>query len=158
MNSSLTVYRPLSKNGKKPDQNPVLEQRLRVLAINRDDLWEAFIGWAKRFYEWELFDEYERDYKLKIGEKLAAVKQALRDGNPDWQNLLKTTLKDRDNNLTHWRANDAFLNLDLDTMEEGLRRIWALDSPSTLEQRVQGFQDFGGFSNSCGHCVDSFNG
>ena len=145
LNSSLTVYRPLSKNGKKPDQNPVLEQRLRVLAINRDDLWDAFISWAKLFYEWELFDQREREYKLRIGEKLAAVKQALRDGNPDWQNLLKTTLKDRDNNLTHWRASDAFLNLDLDTMEEGLRRIWALDSPSTLEQRVQGFQEFGDF-------------
>ena len=132
------------------------EKRLRAIAETVQDIdsdsaahsdgrWDAFVSWAKLFYEWELFHEREREYKLHIGEQLAAVKKALQDGNPDWQNLLKTTLKDRDNNLTHWRANDAFFDLDPDAMEEALRRIWELDSPSTLEQRVQGFQDFGEF-------------
>ena len=108
--------------------------------------WGAFVGWAKLFYEWEEFYERERGYKLEVGKTLSAVKQSLRDGNPDWHDLLKTTFRDAHSYLTHWRANDALLKLDPPRIEEALRRIWGLSSPDSLQERVSGFQKFGPFS------------
>ena len=111
-----------------------------------DNLWDAFIHWAKLFYEWELFDEHERDYKLQVGERLAAVKQALRDGNADWEDMLRKTFAAPDSYLRDWRTNNMLLSLDPPRLEVALRRIWGLDGPtlirpSALEERVQVFQE-----------------
>ena len=132
------------------------EERLRHVAeTGRDighgntndgyDRWDAFIGWAKWFYEWEQFDARERDYKLQVGKKLAAVKQALRDGNPDWENLLRTTFRDPNNYLRDWRTNNMLLNLDTPQIEKALLRIWGVDSHESLEDRVRGFHELGQF-------------
>ena len=51
--------------------------------------WDEFIDWAKRFYEWEQFDERERDYKLRVGERLATAKQAILNGGSNWRDLLR---------------------------------------------------------------------
>ena len=115
-----------------------------------DNLWDAFIHWAKLFYEWELFDEHERDYKLEVGERLAAVKQALRDGNADWEDMLRKTFAAPDSYLRDWRTNNMLLSLDPPRLEVALRRIWGLDGPtlirpSALEERVQVFQELGPF-------------
>jgi len=40
----------------------------------------TFIGWARRFYEWDGFDKEERDYKLRIAEQFARTRaELLRD-------------------------------------------------------------------------------
>ena len=133
------------------------EQRFRVVAEKGIDpeldnadgdsaRWDAFVTWAKLFYEWDEFYEREREYKLEVGKKLAAAKQALRDGNPDWHDLLRTAFRDAHSYLTHWRANDALLKLDTPRMEEALHRIWGLGTPGSVQKRVSGFQEFGPFS------------
>ena len=147
MNGQGTLYQPRSEHG---------EKRLRAVAEtgrdpgpdDADDVgarWDAFIGWAKRFYEWEQFDEMEREYKLRAGERLATVKQALRDGSPDWEDLLRTTFRDPDSYLRDWRANEALLELDPPRMEKALRWIWGLNAPDSFAERVRGFQEFGPF-------------
>ena len=136
------------------------EQRLRAIAESGrniqadaandgDARWDTFIGWAKRFYEWDQFYEMERGYKLQVGQKLAAVKQALRDDDPDWENLLRTTFRDPDsNNLVHWRTLDNFLKLDPAQKEKTLRYIWGIDTPTSLEDRVRGFHELSPFGTA----------
>ena len=147
MNFNRTVYRPKSEDA---------EKRLRAVAEtgrdmgpggteDRDGQWDALIGWARRFYEWEQFDEMEREYKLTAGENLAAAKQALQDDRPDWENLLRSTLRDRHSYGRDWRTNELLLKLDTSLIEAALRRIWAIGSVGTLEERVRRFQEFGPF-------------
>ena len=147
MNASGTVYQPSAANA---------EFRLRVIAEtgrepesgdlkDEDPHWDAFIAWAKLFYEWDHFYEMERGYKLAIGEQLAAVKQAITNGDPQWQDLLQRTLRNRANFLTHWRVNEALLALELADLESALRAIWGLDTPLRVEDRVRAFQEFGPF-------------
>ena len=106
--------------------------------------WDAFVEWARRFYEWEGFDEAERNYKLEIGEALAAARQAFLNDSPDWVEQLQNAVKHRDNNLTHggnWRLGGDFLDLvesDSPLLREGLHRLWGI-TDTTAQERVRGF-------------------
>ena len=130
-----------------------VEERLRIAAEtgtdpflnNSDDdsaKWDAFIGWAKRFHEWELFDEYERDYKLAVGGDMSGVKEAFLSGDPDWEERLRGALRNRNaSNLLDWRFTDAFLNLDQEQRTRELGAIWGMGAAASLEQRVRRFQE-----------------
>ena len=147
MNGDRTIYQPRKENAENR-LRAVAETGLDIgpgVAEDGDGQWDAFIGWASRFFEWELFDEMERNNKMAVGKKLAAVKQALQDDRPDWENLLRSTLRDRDSLGRDWRTNESFLKLDTSFIEGALRRIWAVGSVDTLEERVHGFQEFGPF-------------
>ena len=103
--------------------------------------WDTFIEWAKRFYEWELFDEWERDYKLKIAANLKAAKDALLEGSPDWGEKLRTAFGPP-NNLTSWRVHAPFLDLlnsNREGLEEALRQLWETDAGAPPQERVRGF-------------------
>ena len=106
--------------------------------------WDAFVEWARRFYEWVAFAESERDYKLEIGEWLAAAREAFLNDSPDWVERLRVAVKHRDNNLTYggnWRLGGAFLDLvesDSPLLREGLHRLWGI-TDSTAQARVRGF-------------------
>ena len=69
-----------------------LEEIQRVIGAAdtpvRDARWDEFVGWAKRFWEWEQFDANEREYKLEIGNNLAGVKEALLIPNSSWEKSL----------------------------------------------------------------------
>ena len=121
-----------------------LEEIQRVIGAAdtpvRDARWDEFVGWAKRFWEWEQFDANEREYKLEIGNNLAGVKEALLIPNSGWEKSLKEIFGDRNYNLTDWRTNEAFLKLDPLRIEEALFRIWGMDAPASLEERVKAFQ------------------
>lgn len=112
-----------------------------VTRIPSEARWDEFIDWAKRFYEWDQFDEAERDYKLRVGERLAAAKQSLLNGTSNWQDLLRMVFRAPDSNLRDWRINDAFLKLDSPLMEEALLKIWGQDISDSLADRIQGFQE-----------------
>ena len=103
--------------------------------------WDTFIEWARRFYEWEHFDEQERDYKLEIGANLKAAKDALLEGRPDWGDRLKKALQNSDNNLLY-QYGHPFLNL-LDSnpkqLEEALRQLWETDAGAPPQERAQRF-------------------
>ena len=130
-----------------------VEQRLRIAAEtgtdpflnNSDDdsaKWDAFVAWAKRFHEWDLFDEYERDYKLAVGEDMSGVKEAFLSRDPDWEERLRGALRNRNaSNLLDWRFTDAFLNLDQEQRTRGLGAIWWMGTSASLEERVRGFQE-----------------
>ena len=147
MDASGAVYHPSAENA---------ELRLETLAetgtdpgvhslSNSNPHWDAFVAWAKLFYQWDRYDEMERGYKLEIGRQLAAIKQGIRAGDPEWQDLLKRTMRARANYLTHWRANEALLKLEPAHLEKALRAIWGIDAPLPVEERVRAFQEFGPF-------------
>ena len=111
--------------------------------VESNSEWDAFITWAKWFYERPEFDEEERDYKLETGNKLAAVKEAIKDGASGWEDLLKESFIS--SNLTGWRIHQPFLDLESSRIEEALRRIWGMDAPASMEDRVRSFQELGPF-------------
>jgi hypothetical protein len=161
MDAPGTIHRPSAGNA---------EQRLRAVAetgqdpgtggaSSDDTRWGPFIAWARRFYEWDQYYERERRYKLQVGERLAAVKQAVREGSPDWEDLLRNAVTDwedllrnavtdRESYLRDWRVLRVLLALERPRLEEALRRIWGIESDGSLEQRVNGFQEFGPFGTA----------
>ena len=106
--------------------------------------WDAFVGWARRFYEWELFAERERDYKLELGAALAEAREAFLSDSPDWGERLAAAVEHPANNLTragNWRLAADFLDLvqsDSPLLREGLHRLWDA-TDSTAQERVRGF-------------------
>jgi len=106
--------------------------------------WDAFVDWARRFYDWEHFEEAERDYKLELGAALAEARGAFMNGSPDWGERLTAAVEHPHNNLTHagnWRLAADFLDLvqsDSPLLRAGLRRLWDT-TDATIEERVRGF-------------------
>ena len=106
--------------------------------------WDVFISWAKLFYEWELFNEQERSYKLEVGQNVAAVKEAFSARDSDWERRLQQTLQHPyTTNLVDWRTTDGFTKLDRPQREKGLRGIWGADTSASLEDRIRHFLDIG---------------
>ena len=105
--------------------------------------WDTFIEWSRRFYEWEHFNEQERDYKLKIAANLKAAKDALLEGSADWGGKLRKAFA-YPNNLTTWQVHDIFLGL-IDSSPEGLRealrQLWRPEADATPQERARGFAD-----------------
>lgn len=81
----------------------------KSLTRTTHDKWDEFIHWAKKYHEWELFDEHERDYKLEIVKNIRAAREALQSESDDWLRLLKRSFGSP-NNLTVWRTHGHFLD------------------------------------------------
>ncbi len=124
-----------------------LEEIQRIIGgadtLDSDARWDEFVGWAKRFWEWEQFDANERENKLEMGRNLAGVKEALLNGNAEWEDQLNQALTT--NHIMDWGVRNSFLKQDRPGIEEALRRIWGTDAPVSLEERVRGFQELGPF-------------
>ncbi|AWV91005.1 AAA family ATPase [Bradymonas sediminis] len=101
--------------------------------------WHEVLKWAKRFYESGHFEARERDYKLKIAQHIQAAITAVRDERPGWSKTLRRAFGSP-NNLTSWRAHDAFLNwcdTNPDTARLALLQLW--DEEENLRERLLGF-------------------
>lgn len=70
--------------------------------------WDKFLYWSGRFYESPDFDKDERDYKLVVAERLQEVRSALVGDHPLWLDKLDYAITAKPNNLTNWRATQAF--------------------------------------------------
>lgn len=99
--------------------------------------WRELLGWARRIYEWPGFDKAERNYKLHLAAKLKAARDA---DESEWLVLLKSAFTDGKNNLTDWRAHDAFLawcNEHPDRARAAIGDLW--DTADDLQSAVAGF-------------------
>jgi hypothetical protein len=89
-------------------------------------VWVPFLYWTKRLFAEDDFDEQERDYKLRLAEKVASARSALEEGH-DWQTALQQAFTSRDNNLVTWRVYQTFLEAlekNAAEFEATLREIW----------------------------------
>ena len=106
--------------------------------------WDAFVEWARRFYEWVAFAPAERNYKLEIGQHLAAAREAFLNNDHDWPDKLRRAFG-TPNNLTHGISQNArFLDLlekSPEMIEDALRWVWASAgaAPKEPTERVRGF-------------------
>ena len=103
--------------------------------------WDGFVSWAARVFDEERFDEWERDYKLAIAERLRTAQAALLDGSDDWWRLLKTAFT-RDNNLTPWQQHSKFYQWAKDepeAAETALKAIWT--EKGDVSERIRAFCD-----------------
>ena len=106
--------------------------------------WDAFVEWARLFYEWDGFAERERNYKLVIGENLATAREAFLNSRPDWGNKLRRAFG-TPNNLTHGISQNArfleLLELNPDMIESALRCVWeaGATAPRRPTEQVRGF-------------------
>ena len=62
--------------------------------------WPEALGWADRFYQSDEFAPEERDYKLVVGQRMTAAREALERGDEDWQQVLRAAF-DPPNNFVH---------------------------------------------------------
>jgi len=81
---------------------------VRALWKRFDNSWTGFIYWAGRCRAEPQFDEWERDYKLRVAERVEAARLALRDHNSSWVELLKRSFNGQ--NLTNYHAHGPFLD------------------------------------------------
>ncbi|MBV9601213.1 MAG: hypothetical protein JOZ87_30740 [Chloroflexi bacterium] len=101
--------------------------------------WDRFVFWARRWYEWPGFVEFERGYKDEISANLSDARIAVQRDAPDWPELLKRAFGPP-NNLTDWRDNDTFLKWAVrfpDLCRTSLLAIW--NPRLQLEERIRGF-------------------
>jgi 5-methylcytosine-specific restriction protein B len=115
------------------------DEEVRKLWSSEENEWDVFVQWARKFYEWDAFDENERDYKLEVSTRLERAKDALVNGERDWTKKLREAFWSK-NNLTHFRQSQPFLKwceTNAEVAGEGLRVLWDESIP-TME-RVKGF-------------------
>ena len=122
----------------QPDTPDTLTQDL-----TGDARWDAFIEWARLFYQWDRFNEHERDYKLEIAQTMAVVRDILLDGFPNWDDGLKGP-RAPSYNLINWRVYSEFRNLlekDKPLVEGVLREFWRTAGVVSLEDRIRHFEE-----------------
>ncbi len=111
--------------------------------MGEPDLWDDFVRRAREFSNRRNLDTYEVNYKLEIGRKLAAAREAVLDGADGWADLLKGALKTNEVNFVSWRL---ISNLNKWCVEHpddaltALKAIWTRDDHSVAE-RIRGFCD-----------------
>lgn len=66
--------------------------------------WNSLLAWTRKVHETASLRQDERPYKLALAQRLAAVRDALLSGTPDWAAQLRQVMTDsKVNNLTRWQ-------------------------------------------------------
>ena len=81
---------------------------LIVQQWNKGKTWKDFLGWVQLLRAHPDFDELERDYKLRLAERLRTARSLLQSRDESWPDELHKVLVDEENNITSWRINQPF--------------------------------------------------
>ena len=105
--------------------------------------WDEFVRRVNEFIESGVLDEREVVYKLEIGRKTAAAREAFLGGAKDWADLLKSAL--RPNHPIPWQNNvlqdfNLWCSGGSDETRRALMAIWKEDDLPIIE-RVRAFTD-----------------
>ena len=107
----------------------------------RDNDWDAYIEDVRRYVTSGKLDLEEIGYKLKLGEELAAARDAMLSGGQDWIDLVRIALCGNQNNLVDWRLRDSlgtWINAHADRASAALKEIW-VDDESGPGERIRRF-------------------
>ncbi len=110
--------------------------------------WDAFVEWARRFFEWDEFEEAERNYKLELGTALAEARDTFISERPEWRELLRQVVGSPNVpvfRIMIFRFIDL-LQTDTAMVADALRYLWSTGDSVTRRERVRGF--VGGLSGA----------
>ena len=105
--------------------------------------WDEFVKRARRYVRTGKLQSEEIDYKIEASRKLAAVRQAVVDGDPKWPDSLEPALEGINGNPINWRGIDNLSKWCARHTDEALRAlrvIWAENDSSAFER----LRDFSG--------------
>ncbi len=108
------------------------------------NLWDEFVRSAQAYYDTGRLGPEEIEYKLEIGRKLAATREAVLSKQPGaegWSDQLKAAFQDKQNNLIDFRPKPPFISWINEHPNEvllTLRILWDTDAPS-LRDRITAF-------------------
>ena len=99
--------------------------------------WDEFIKRAQTMVDAGIIEiEGERDYKSDIGEKLAAAREAVLKGSPEWPQLLRAGLTGFEHHPLPWQVSDRFrgwMNESPDNVK-ALQAFWAEGNLSVTDR------------------------
>ena len=105
-------------------------------------LWGEYISRAKTYHSSGLMKTEEINYKVKIGEEISAVREAVLNNVADWVNQLDNAIPR--NNPIGWRARNKFLwwvegsPENSEVALQALKAVWAEDN-SSYPERIRAF-------------------
>ena len=118
----------------KADGWPITLRFLKeIWSIDPADSWDDFVERAQKYVASGRLYKEEVNYKLEVGHKLAAVRDALQAAPPvldGWQNDLKGALGG-ENNLIDWRARGQFERWLDEHPDDALNAMTSLWKPVT---------------------------
>lgn len=144
--------RDLLRAGQITGQEQGSNQRWTIRLV--DDAWDEFVGWMKRFHDWEGFDEEQRQYKIRLASIVKNAREMLATDPSDnrWMRTLEGAFFHKDNNLIYHRAQRAFLtwcNSDLDEAGRAISLLW--DDDQDPPNLTSFFERTSSIPNSPGH-------
>lgn len=98
--------------------------------VEPSEPWDEFVDWCCEALSWSDFDVQERDYKLRVGENMAAARQAFLARTSDWPAQLKRGFGSP-NNMTSYYSHEPFYQwaeTEPDAAAAALDHVWAEDS------------------------------
>ena len=104
------------------------------------DAWDEFIDSARKYVDTGQLDSEENDYKIKIGQRVAKAREAVRAGSNSWPDLVKSSVS---GNLVHYMEQVKFRNWVDEEPDESLRALLALwrDGDISVSNRMRAFAD-----------------
>ena len=103
-------------------------------------LWDEYLAAAQEKYE---TIEREENYKFGLAAALAKARAALLQDDPDWSDLVKTSVTHGKNNLIYWPNKQKIakcVDNHPDEMRDALREMWSEDN-RTPGDRIRAFDD-----------------
>ncbi len=109
-----------------------------------DSSWDAFIGWAKRYWERPSFDAEERDYKLVLAGRLREARLAADASTPERIEKLNAVFRHKDKeaeqNIVRWQDYTLYLKWAEASEAEFIRGLSGLWQPdASAEERIRAF-------------------
>ena len=107
-----------------------------------DNLWSEFVRLAQGYVDTEKLESEEIQYKVEIGQRFAAAREAVLNGSDDWAGQVKTGLAN-DNNLIYHVQTMQFRDWVNDSPDDALialQALWTRDDIS-VANRVSDFAE-----------------
>ena len=103
--------------------------------------WDEFVKRAKAYKATGQLESEEINYKLEIGQQLAAARDAIHTGAENWSDLLQGGLASRQGHPLSWRFVQPFTDWLDQSPSTGLSALQALWTPSnsTVTERIRAF-------------------
>ena len=108
--------------------------------VDEPDPWSEFVRRAQEYVDTGKLESEEIEYKVEIGRKLAAAREAALSGADGWRDLIKRGIG---SNLINWIEQSKFRDW-IDEMPDdalpALQALWTEDNAS-VEERLRAFSD-----------------